>query len=136
MCMVTSPCLARAWNLPIQSFTIQHGLNSCAPAQVINRDSSTGAATLLFRVAVDRGMPWQDALSLLQEHCLPAAASGAAEVQQLEAKAPTEPLMHSQGADRMESEPEVVILDGREDGAWTVRCKACCSQKRLLSVQM
>ena len=53
--------------------------------QIIRRDESTGAPTLLFRVHVDRGISWEMAQSLLNtalapspSHAAPAAAAAAA----------------------------------------------------------
>lgn len=98
-------------------------------AQVIRKDASTAAPTLLYRVSVDRGVPWEQALALLMGH-----AASPAPQDELQLGAETLPsgqeaqLAEQPDACKLEealaqspaedegSEPEVVVLDGRGPG--------------------
>lgn len=52
----------------------------CAHAQVIRRDEVSGAATLLYKVLVDRGVSWAQACTMLADAV--AAAKAASERKQ------------------------------------------------------
>ncbi|KAK9811987.1 hypothetical protein WJX73_006484 [Symbiochloris irregularis] len=85
--------------------------------KVISKDQGTGAATLLFRVLVDRGISWEHALSLLTEQrraakaeasIVPPAAAAEGAVQEAAAA--------SRGAEGQEGDDDVIILDNRDQG--------------------
>lgn len=101
-----------------------------ADPQVIRKDASTAAPTLLYRVSVDRGVPWEQALALLMGHAASPAPQDEVQLgaetlpsgqeaqlaEQPDACKLEEALAQSPVEDEG-SEPEVVVLDGRGPGA-------------------
>ncbi|KAL4432432.1 hypothetical protein ABPG77_001731 [Micractinium sp. CCAP 211/92] len=45
-----------------------HSVALVGEPRVLRRDATTGASTVIYEVELDRGLPWQDALQLLEAH--------------------------------------------------------------------
>ncbi|GAB4817769.1 hypothetical protein N2152v2_004815 [Parachlorella kessleri] len=55
-----------------------HSIQLEGPPCTLHKDATTGAATLLYTIQLDRGLPWEAALDRLEQHQQQEAAAGAA----------------------------------------------------------